>query len=129
VASKLSRVYSQPLLKTAAGFREKSIALINNDEHCLKKLFEEEMQACRGIRRAQQRRKKLKGRDLGYALAVSSCEGADRVESCTITALDVITAFAATDPSYILAEQPVFSGQFAFRVAPACGSPSLLRTG
>ena len=72
---------------------------------------------------------KGKGRDLGYALAANSCEGVDRVETCTITALDAITAFAVTDPGYILAEQSVFSGQFAHRVAPACGSPSLLWTG
>ena len=42
---------------------------------------------------------KLKGRDLGYALAANSCEGAGRVESCTITALDVITAFAVLTPA------------------------------
>ena len=72
---------------------------------------------------------KGKGRDLGYALAASSCEGADRVESCTITALDVISAFAVTDPGYVLAEQSVFSGQFACQVALICGSPSLLWTG
>jgi hypothetical protein len=51
------------------------------------------------------------------------------VESCTITALDAITAFAVADPGYILAEQSVFSGQFADRVAPASGSPSLLWIG
>ena len=39
---------------------------------------------------------KGKGRDLGYALAANSCEGVDRVESCTITALDAITAFAVS---------------------------------
>jgi hypothetical protein len=42
---------------------------------------------------------KGKGRDIGYALAASSCEGANRVESCTITALDVITAFAVLTPA------------------------------
>jgi hypothetical protein len=70
---------------------------------------------------------KGKGRDIGYALAVASCEGANNVESCTITALDVITAFAVPDPSCALADQPVFSGQVAHRVAPASRSPSLLR--
>ena len=45
-----------------------------------------------------------KGRDIGYALAVSSCEGASNVESCTITAFDVITAFAVPNPGHILAE-------------------------
>ena len=72
---------------------------------------------------------KEKGRDLGYALAASSCEGVDSVESCTITAFDVITAFAVPNPGHVLAEQPVFSGQVAHRVAPAGGLPSLLRTG
>ena len=42
---------------------------------------------------------KGKGRDLGYALAASSCEGANSVETCTITALDVITAFAVLTPA------------------------------
>ncbi len=45
-----------------------------------------------------------KGRDIGYALAANSCEGVYSVESCTITALDVISAFAVPDPGYILAE-------------------------
>ena len=44
-------------------------------------------------------RTKGKGRDIGYALATSSCEGANSVESCTITALDVITAFAVLTPA------------------------------
>ena len=43
-------------------------------------------------------RTKGKGRDIGYALAARSCEEANSVESCTITALDVITAFAVPDP-------------------------------
>jgi hypothetical protein len=41
-----------------------------------------------------------KGRDIGYALAASSCEGANNVESCTITAFDVITAFAVPNPGH-----------------------------
>jgi hypothetical protein len=45
-----------------------------------------------------------KGRDIGYALAANSCEGANDVESCTITAFDVITAFAVPYPGHILAE-------------------------
>jgi hypothetical protein len=44
-----------------------------------------------------------KGRDIGYALAASSCEGANNVESCTITAFDVITAFAVPYPGHTLA--------------------------
>jgi len=41
----------------------------------------------------------IKGRDFGYALAALSCEGVNSVESCTITALDVITAFAVQTPT------------------------------
>jgi hypothetical protein len=43
---------------------------------------------------------KGKGCDIGYALATSSCEGADSVEACTVTALDAITAFAVPNPNY-----------------------------
>jgi hypothetical protein len=45
-----------------------------------------------------------KGRDIGYALAANSCEGVNNVESCTITAFDVITAFAVPNPGLILAD-------------------------
>jgi hypothetical protein len=61
-------------------------------------------------KRAEGRREKRelggkgKGRDIGYALAVNSCEGAGDVESCTITAFDVITAFAVPHPGLILAD-------------------------
>jgi hypothetical protein len=41
-----------------------------------------------------------KGCDMGYALAISSCEGANRVEACTVTALDAITAFAVPNPNH-----------------------------
>jgi len=37
--------------------------------------------------------------DIGYALAASSCEGANSVEACTVTALDAITAFAVPNPN------------------------------
>jgi hypothetical protein len=30
---------------------------------------------------------KIKGCDIGYALAINSCEGANSVETCTVTAL------------------------------------------
>ncbi len=43
---------------------------------------------------------KGKGCDIGYALAVSSCEEASSVEACTVTALDAITAFAVPNPNY-----------------------------
>jgi hypothetical protein len=42
---------------------------------------------------------KGKGCDIGYALAISSCEGVDSVEACTVTALDAITAFAVPNPN------------------------------
>jgi hypothetical protein len=42
---------------------------------------------------------KCKGCDIGYALAISSCEGANNVETCTVTALDAITAFAVPNPN------------------------------
>jgi|ERR1700722_4269755 hypothetical protein len=54
--------------------------------------------------------KKGKGRDIGYALARSSCEGANRRGVCTITALDAITAFAVPNPNC-----PSLSSRF-FRV-------------
>jgi hypothetical protein len=40
-----------------------------------------------------------KGCDIGYALAISSCEGANSVDACTVTALDAITAFAVPNPN------------------------------
>ena len=43
---------------------------------------------------------KGKGCDIGYALAIRSCEGANSVETCTVTALDAITAFAVPNPNY-----------------------------
>ncbi len=53
------------------------------------------------VGKCQERRTpKGKGRDIGYALAVSSCEEANSVEACTITAPDVITAFAVPNPNY-----------------------------
>jgi len=42
---------------------------------------------------------KGKGCDIGYALATNSCEGANSVETCTVTALDAITAFAVPNPN------------------------------
>jgi hypothetical protein len=43
---------------------------------------------------------KGKGCDIGYALAANSCEGANSVEACTVTALDAITAFAVPNPNF-----------------------------
>jgi hypothetical protein len=42
---------------------------------------------------------KGKGCDIGYALAVSSCEEANSVDACTVTASDAITAFAVPNPN------------------------------
>jgi hypothetical protein len=41
-----------------------------------------------------------KGRDIGYALAASSCEGANSVEHAPSQPFDAITAFAVPDPNY-----------------------------
>ena len=51
-----------------------------------------------------------KGCDIGYALAVRSCEGADSVETCTVTALDAITAFAVPNPNCSSQESVGFFG-------------------
>ena len=58
-----------------------------------------------------------KGCDIGYALAASSCEEANSVEACTVTALDVITAFAVPNPNCSSQSQSVFSGLVALQVA------------
>ena len=70
-----------------------------------------------------------KGCDIGYALAASSCEGANSVDACTVTALDVITAFAVPNPNCSSQSQSVFSGLVALQVALPSGSLSLLRIG
>jgi hypothetical protein len=74
-------------------------------------------------------RKNDKGCDIGYALAISSCEEANGVDACTVTALDAITAFAVPNPNCSSQSQSVFSGLVALRVAPVSRSLSLLRTG
>jgi len=66
----------------------------------------------------RKRWRKVKGCDIGYALAVHSCEGANSVEACTVTAFDAITAFAVPNPNYSSREPSVFSGLAALRVAP-----------
>jgi hypothetical protein len=60
---------------------------------------------------------KGKGCDIGYALAIRSCEGANSVETCTVTALDAITAFAVPNPNC-----PSQSRRF-FQVWLPIGSP------
>jgi hypothetical protein len=72
--------------------------------------------------------KKGKGCDIGNALAIRSCEGADDVEACTVTALDAITAFAVPNPNCSSQSMSVFSGMVAPQVALFRGSLSLLRT-
>jgi hypothetical protein len=70
-----------------------------------------------------------KGRDIGYALAASSCEGANDVEACTVTTPDAITAFAVPNPNCSSQNQSAFSGLAAARVASFSESLSLLRIG
>src|SRR5260370_31172298 len=74
-------------------------------------------------------KKTSQGCDVGYALAASSCEGANRVDACTVTALDAITAFTVPNPNCSSQNQSVFSGLVALRVAPVSRSLSLLWTG
>ena len=69
-----------------------------------------------------------KGCDIGYALAASFCEEADSVDACTVTALDVITAFAVPDPGLFLAELAGFFGSgYSADCSTKPGSLSLLR--
>jgi hypothetical protein len=49
------------------------------------------------------------------------------MDTCTVAALDVITAFAVPNPGYSSPSRPVFSGLVALRVAPPDTSLSLLR--
>ena len=51
------------------------------------------------LRGLEEETRKGKGCDIGYALVASSCEGANSVEACTVTALDAITAFAVPNPN------------------------------
>ena len=51
------------------------------------------------------------------------------MDACTVTTLDVITAFAVPNLNCPSQDQSIFSGLAASRVAPLCLSPSLLRTG
>jgi hypothetical protein len=60
-----------------------------------------------------------KGCDTGYAPAASSCEGANNPDTCTVTALDVITAFAVPNLNCSSQSQSIFSGLAALRVAPS----------
>jgi hypothetical protein len=81
------------------------------------------------LKTGQIERKNDKGCDIGYALAASSCEGANNMDACTVTALDVITAFAVPNLNCSSQSQSIFSGLAALRVASFRLSPSLLQTG
>jgi hypothetical protein len=70
-----------------------------------------------------------KGCDIGYVPAIGSCEEANSVDTCTVAALDVITAFAVPNPNCSSQSQSVFSGLVALQVALPSRSPSLLRIG
>ena len=59
---------------------------------------------------------KGKGCDIGYALAISSCEGANSVEACTVTASDAITAFAVPNPNYSSQSRRFFQVWLLFRL-------------
>jgi len=73
--------------------------------------------------------RKRKGCDIGYAPAIGSCEEANSVDTRTIAALDVITAFAVPYPNCPSQDQSVFSGLDALQVALLSRSLSLLRNG
>ena len=49
------------------------------------------------------------------------------MDTCTVTALDVITAFAVPNPNRSSQNQSDFSGLVALQVALSSGSLSLLR--
>ena len=68
-----------------------------------------------------------KGCDIGYAPVASSCEGVNNVDTCTVTALDAITAFAVPNPNCSSQSQSVFSGLVARPVTLPSESLSLLR--
>jgi hypothetical protein len=48
--------------------------------------------------------------DIGYAPTASSCERVDNPDACTVSARDVIAAFAAFDPNLLLAKPVGFFG-------------------
>ena len=52
----------------------------------------------KGALKQQKSWRNRKDRDIGYALAANSCEGAISVDTCTVAVLDAITAFAVPNP-------------------------------
>src|SRR5215472_9062968 len=71
---------------------------------------------------------KGKGCDFGYALAANSCEGLSRVDACTVTASDAITAFAVPDPNVSSQRRRFFRVRVSDESLHRTESPSLLRT-
>ncbi len=71
------------------------------------------------LRRKMGGGRKGKGCDIGYALVANSCEGAHNVETCTVTALDAITAFAVPNPNCPSQSRRFFQVWLLLRVAPA----------
>ena len=65
------------------------------------------------IEKKDKTEEKQKGCDFGYALATSSCEEANGVDACTVTALDAITTFAVPNPNFSSQSESVFSGLVA----------------
>ena len=57
------------------------------------------------------------------------CERAFSVDTCTVAALDAITAFAIPNPGSSSQNRPVFSGLVALQVTLLSRSLSLLRIG
>jgi hypothetical protein len=68
-----------------------------------------------------------KGRDIGYALTISFRKEVDDVDALTVTALDVITAFAVPNVSGFSQNRRFCVVWFARWVTPLGWSPSLLR--
>jgi hypothetical protein len=75
------------------------------------------------------RRKMEKAATLVMLQPSALCERAYSVDTCTVAALDAITAFAVPNPNCSSQNQSVFSGLVARQVALLSRSLSLLRTG
>jgi hypothetical protein len=75
------------------------------------------------------RRKMEKATTLVMLQPSALCERAYSVDTCTVAALDAITAFAVPNPNCSSQNQSVFSGLVARQVALLSRSLSLLRTG
>jgi hypothetical protein len=116
----LWRVYPQFVLKTAKSARAMSDRLTKDSLH---------RERTKPRKRATLHPENRKGCDIGYAPAISSCEGANNLDACTVAALDAITALAVPNPNCSSQNQSVFSGPVARQVALLSRSLSLLRSG